>query len=136
MTDAPPPTRRENLLWGLALILLSLFLGYMIYSRPEKLNVPAWVAYSAAAAFLLAGAQLVATAIGSRMAKGWLSVACVVAMWLPALWIAFGPGARTCVATFSFLETGAICRTVFGFSALLVAGIITLFVRHLLKRSP
>jgi hypothetical protein len=112
MADSLPLTRRANLAWGLALVALSLLIDYLIFSQPEKLHAPAWVAYIAASAFLLAGVQLVATAAGAKRVTGWLAVGCVFAMWVPALWIA--------------------CRSVFGFSAVVGAAIICMYVRHLI----
>jgi hypothetical protein len=95
-----------------------------MYFHPEGLKVPAWVAYAAAAAFVLAG--FVIFAVEARRARlyRWLVVALLVAMLTPGAWIAFGAGDRACTVGSGLLDFGAsglTCRAPFGVGAILLA---------------
>jgi hypothetical protein len=108
-----------------------------VYLRPENLRVPAWVAYTAALAFFLAGCQLLAMHRGQRMLQACLPVALVACLVAPPLWIAFGPGPRRCgfaVASSLLRLFGArsdlLCRVGFGIGALLAFAILLLAARQ------
>ena len=96
----------------------------MIHLHPEGLKAPAWVAYAAAAAFVLAGVSLIAGARGAGSLQRWLGVFICLALFSISAWIAFGPGPRACTMSIGFLERAAsemVCRGAFGIGALLVA---------------
>lgn len=105
----------------------------LVAIHPEGLNAPAWIAYLAAGAFLLAGGSMLARAY--RHAALAETFACMVlgAMLSVELWVAFGPGARECVSGFGAAVGESVCRTVFGAGSVLVAGILVLAVRRWLK---
>jgi cytosine/uracil/thiamine/allantoin permease len=108
----------------------------MIHLHPEGLRVPAWVAYVAAAAFVLAGLCLFAGALEIDWLQQWLGIAVTLSMLVVSLWIAFGPGERECSMSIPFVQTvapDALCRGAFGIGALLVALFIGVFVRRALS---
>ncbi len=117
------PTARTG--WFVALIGVAL--GAMVYLRPEGREAPGWVVYAACGAFLFAGLSIVAASAKDSKLQAWLAIACMAAMGLPALWIAFWPGPRACSVSLPFVSTaarGMVCRTAFGFGAVMVAAII------------
>jgi hypothetical protein len=116
---------------GILFVALSLAFCALVYQQPEKLNAPAWVAYSAAAAFFVAGLMLIVGPARPRT-KNWLAVALMVCMVLPGLWIAFGGGERQCKASFLFLqfESEALCRGAFGVGAVVGLGMLALCIAN------
>lgn len=123
--------RGHRLLGGIISIIAGAFTAAMIYWHPEKLHAPAWVAYTACAAFVFAGLTIAAHEFGLRRIHSWLVVACVAALLIPGAWVAFGAGPRECAVSlpfFSTAATGAVCRTAFGFGVVLVAALLVLAV--------
>lgn len=99
----------------------------VIYWHPERLRVPAWVGYAACLTFVLAGLSLVAQSVSRQGAARALGAACMAALVLTAVWVAFGPGERACsasIAWLGWLATEFVCRGVFGFGALLGAAVL------------
>ena len=121
--------------WGIAVVAMALALCALIYLHPEQLHAPAWVAYSAAAAFFVAGLSLLAGPAGATRTQNWLAVVLVVCMVLPGLWVAFGGGERQCKVSFTFLqfESEALCRGAFGVGAILGLGILALYVANAIR---
>lgn len=116
--------RNGNLLTGALASLMGVGVAIAIYLRPDGLRVPAFVAYAAAAAFILVGFVIFAIETKRARLHGWLIVALLAAMFTPAAWVAFGPGERECTVAPGFLEflaTGALCRAAFGLGAVLLA---------------
>jgi hypothetical protein len=121
---------------GWLAVVAGLGTAAVIYARPEGLNAPAWVAYTACAAFVFAGLCIVAAE--SRLAglHAWLSVATIAAMLGPGAWVAFGPGARPCTFSLPFVTgpaSGWVCRCMFGFGAVVLAGLLVWAVRLALR---
>jgi hypothetical protein len=130
-------SRRQRLSIGGLLVALGAGLSLAIYLQPQQLRVPAWVAHSATAAFALAGAALIAGALGAMKLVHWLGALIVAAMLVPALWVAFGPGPRECgISLGPASGTGSewICRTGFGLGALLGLVILALIIHQALRR--
>ncbi len=122
--------RKGNLLAGALAALVGLIAAFAIHARPEGLRVPAWVAYAAALAFVLAG--LVIVAIETRRARlyAWLVVGLLAAMFAPAAWLAFGPGARACTLSIGgFASPELMCRSIFGFGAIMLAFMLAVAIR-------
>lgn len=135
-----PETARQRRRFGWIAIAAGAFVAWMIHRHPEGLRAPAFVAYAAAAAFVLAGVSLAA---GERMrpfVQRWLGVVLVACLLTPAAWIAFGTGPRHCsvgVANGILQVFGAAsetgCRVAFGVAAVLGVAILLLFVRQALR---
>lgn len=120
---------------GVIAILAGVSTAALIYLHPEQLRVPGWVAYSACAAFVLAGLALMAQA--SSPAYRWLVVVLLVAMLAPPLWAAFGTSSQTCAAALFgivFIPSEFACRVVWGASSLLLFAILVLAVRWAMTR--
>jgi len=60
------PTRRQSIVVGIVAIAAGAGSALAIYLRPQALRAPAWVAYAAVATFVLAGASLLAGALGAK----------------------------------------------------------------------
>lgn len=109
----------------------------LIYRHPEHLLVPGWVAYSACAAFVLAGLAILAQAhVGQRYYR-WLVVALLGAMLVPPLWAAFGSSAQSCSAAIlglSFVPTDVVCRGVWAVSAMFLFVMLLAAARWALAR--
>ena len=135
MTASSPLTPRQNAGWGLFLIGLSLGMGALIHFRPEPLQVPAWVAYTAISSFFFAGLLMLATSAGKARLEGWLAVGVTLALLLPAAWFAVGAGERRCSSNVPFFSQppAAACRTAFGIGALITALVLIWFVRLALR---
>ena len=130
------PSARQRLTIGLLVAAMGTGVMLLIYFQPQQLRAPSWVAYAAASTFVLAGMALVAGALGARKLVAWLGVLTVAALMTPAVWIAFGPGARGCSFSLGFLSGAAsewACRGAFGLGALLGAAILFLMLRQALR---
>jgi cytosine/uracil/thiamine/allantoin permease len=128
--------RRTQFIGAVVAVAAGLVVGLMIHLHPEGLRVPAWVAYVAAAAFVLAGLCLFAGALEIDWLQQWLGIAVTLSMLVVSLWIAFGPGDRECSMSIPFVQTvapDALCRGAFGIGALLVALFIGVFMRRALS---
>ncbi len=129
--------RRQRLLGALVSTVAGLLTAAMIYLHPEGLHVPAWVAYVACAAFVLAGLTLMAHEFALRRTHAWLVAACAASLLVPAAWIAFGPGVRKCSVSVTFLSSigsDLMCRGVFGLGAVIVAALLVWIVLRALRQ--
>jgi hypothetical protein len=127
------PTRRQAFVIGGFAIALGAISTVMIHLHPEGVRAPAWVAYAAVATFPLAGAALIAGALGAKRLVPWLGVLITCGLLVPGLWVALGPGGRQCSFSFGFLGGTAselVCRTGFGVGALLCLVFLILLVRR------
>lgn len=109
---------------GLGLVLLTVMVAF-----PARLKVPAPIGYLAAGTLVMAGLLALANVFCSRRVRAWLAVALLTCMLLPAAWIAFGTGPRTCslkVGVSSGLIGGAGCRLAFGVGTVL--GLVLVFI--------
>jgi hypothetical protein len=111
-------------------------MGLLVYLEPQQLKAPAWVAFTACGAFGLAGLCLIAQATGATRTQNWLGVALSLALVLPGLWVAFGPGERECTVSLPFLQfvSTAVCRGAFGIGAALGVVVLVLYARHAIAR--
>jgi hypothetical protein len=112
-----------------------LLVAYLIHAHPDDLRVPAWVAYVAASAFVLAGLCLSAGAAGNVGLQRWLGVAVTVSLFVVSVWVAFGPGERECSFSLPFFQSGAsdaVCRGAFGIGAILVGLFLVLVLRQII----
>ena len=130
------PTRRQAIVLGIVAIAAGAGSAVAIYLRPQALRAPAWVAYAAVATFELAGAALIAGALGAKRLARWLGVLIMFGLLVPGLWIALGPGARDCSFSLGFLSSVAselFCRAGFGLGALLCVAFLVLLVGRAFK---
>jgi len=128
--------RRQQLGGGLVAIAAGVLAAAMIYLRPETLNVPAWVAYVACAAFVFAGLAIIAHEFALHRTHAWLAVACVASLGVPGAWAAFGPGKRECSVSGPFFSSGGsdlVCRGAFGLGAVIVAVLLVWMVWRALR---
>ena len=132
MTDA-----RQLKVAGATAIGAAVLIAVAVTWHPEGLKAPAWVAYGAAMAFVLAGASALARAFQRESLAYGLVCWLLAALFVLELWIAFGPGARQCVVRISGLAgfpADVACRSVFGLGALLVGAMLLFAVRGWLNR--
>jgi len=118
------PSSKTQLIAGCISLAMGLFAGAMIHLHPESLKAPAWVAYAAAGAFILAGISLLAGALRATWLQRWLGVLICLCLFSISAWVAFGPGARECTMSLGFMSRAAseiVCRGAFGSGAVLVA---------------
>lgn len=128
---------QHRLLGGAAIAAVGMACAALVHFHPERLNVPAWVAYTACAAFVLAGAALVAHERGLPRVHAWIGVALVAAMGIPGAWVAFGAGDRRCSGGFAFASTESpqwLCRGAFGLGAVIVAALFLWAVVNALRK--
>jgi hypothetical protein len=126
-------SNRQRLSIGALLIVLGLGVSLAIYLHPQQLRAPAWVAYAAASSFVLGGAALIAGALGAAKLVTWLGVLIVLAMLVPFLWVAFGPGPQECGFSLGFISGAGsdwVCRAGFGIGALLGLAVLALILRQ------
>ncbi|MGY3265593.1 hypothetical protein [Lysobacter sp. HA35] len=124
-------------LFGVAIIAVGVFTAGMIALYPEGLNAPAWVAYLAATAFVVAGCAQLASAFNRPRLGETLALAIVGLMLLIELWVAAGSGARRCLVSgigASGVGSGSVCRGVFAASAVLLAAMLLIGLRGWWKR--
>jgi hypothetical protein len=122
---------------GIAAVVFGFNVAGLVYSQPEKLHTPAWVAYAAAVAFVLAGCSLVARAFGSSRAGDIFVCALLSVLTAIPAWIAWGGGSRRCIATGlggSIVSSEALCRGSFG-AAVVALGVMLAFAVRNLWRS-
>jgi len=134
MAASAPISRRKQLAAAACSIAAGLLVAGMVHGHPEGLRTPAWIAYVAGAAFVLAGACLASAALAIAWLQGWLVLGVVGCLFAVTAWIAFGPGARECSVSFGFLAgvaPEALCRGAFGGGALLLAVVLALVLRRL-----
>lgn len=113
---ASPVQRRRA---GLGMVVVGALAAWAMRVHPAGLRVPAWVGYSAAASFVLAGAAVWADASDARRTYRWCVVGLLSLMTVVPAWIAFGPGARECRA--APVALGAVgCRVAFGAGTVLL----------------
>ena len=96
---------RTQLIGGVAAVAVGLIVAYMIHGHPEELRAPAWVAYLAGSAFVLAGLSLLAGAFAAIWLQRWLGIAVALSMLGISLWVAFGSAERGCSVSISFFRT-------------------------------
>jgi hypothetical protein len=124
---------------AVAIAAMGLLVGLMIHLHPEGLRVPAWVAYVAASAFVLAGLCLGAGVLGAGWLQRWLGVAVTLSLFVVSLWIAFGPGERECSMSLPFIQSiapDALCRGAFGVGAILVGLFLALVLHRTIATQP
>ena len=120
------------------LIAIGLLTITLVALYPEKLRVPAWVAYAALGTFPLAGTVILLQTCGARRIAGWLALFLVAGLLVPGLWIAFGPGPMTCTVSLlgvSGAGSDWVCRLGFGIGSLIGAVVLAVLVRTVLTRS-
>lgn len=130
----------SRLLAGVACAGAGLATGWLVHAHPEALRVPAWVAYVACAAFVVAG-LLVAAGEGRAMRplRDWLAVLLLVALFVPGAWVAFGPGPRACRVSLPLMASAAgevLCRGAFGLGAILMGVMVAWALRLALRPRP
>jgi hypothetical protein len=128
--------KRQWFVAGVAAIALGIVGAAAMYAHPQELRVPAWVGFSAMAAFIAAGCTLIASAREAKRLEAWLGVLTVLALVIPPIWIAIGPGPMNCTVSLPFLTTAAadwMCRGAFGLGATLGLFILILAVRRALR---
>jgi hypothetical protein len=123
MTPGSPPKPQRNIPKWLGPVIILGAVLMAIHGKPSP-GVPQWVAYTACAAFLLAGVILSAQAFGFAGVVKWVAPLIVVALAGIASWIAFAPGERECASSFSFFGLGgsgvASCKPAFAIAAILI----------------
>jgi hypothetical protein len=128
---------RSQLLMAAATALMGVLVVTLIYLHPEGLRVPAWVAYVAGSAFVLAGLCILAVVIGAVWLQRLLGVAVALSLFVVGSWVAFGPGQRECSISLSFLQgvgPDILCRSAFAIGAILVGLVIVLAIHRFISR--
>jgi hypothetical protein len=128
------PNTRSRAGWFVALV--GVLTAVLVYTHPEGLNAPAWVAYAACSAFVFAGLSIVASSAGHSRVQTWLAIGVMAAMVVPGMWIGFWPGPRVCSVSLPFaseLAQGMSCRVGFGSGAIMVAALVVWAVVRALR---
>jgi len=126
-------SKRQRLVIGLLLIAVGVGTLALIFLQPQQLRVPAWVAYAAVATFPLAGAALIAGALGAARLVPWLGMLLIAGLLVPGLWAAFGPGPQKCsvyVGAIGGEASDWVCRTGFGIGSIIGLAVLALLIRH------
>jgi hypothetical protein len=132
--DQLSPTKKRVL--GAGLVALGVGEAALMYFHPETLRVPAWVGYAACVGFALTGAAVALHASLSRRTYGWLITVLLVTMTSIPVWIAFGEGDRSCTSNLPLLTGATGCRVVFGFSAVVMVGVVLIAIAHTRRLPP
>jgi hypothetical protein len=128
-------SRPNEIAIGAGLLAMAALAAALIFLHPEKLRVPAWVAYGALSSFAFGGAALIARRLGAKRAVSWLGALTVCGLVIPGLWIALGPSAQ-CTASFGGVGGAAnewVCRIGFGAGAALCCVFLVLVLRRALR---
>ncbi len=129
-------SQNRNRVVGVFCCVVGALTALAIYARPERLHAPAWLAYMACAAFVLAGLVILAMESKHKALYRWAVAALLVAMAVPPNWIAFGPGERRCSAAIGFVRfiSGAVaCRIAFAIGGVIVAAMAVWAIRMALR---
>ena len=119
------------------MVSLGVVLHGLMLAFPERLKVPASIGHLASGTFVLAGLLALANVFCSRKVRAWLTVALLTCMLLPAVWISFGAGPRTCSFKLGLLSggltDGGACRVAFGVGSVLGLVLVIVALRHAMK---
>lgn len=132
--------RRDGIVGGVLALALGAMVILAVFFAPRGLHVPAWAVYAAGAAFMLAGATLIARGTGQHLLARWLPSLVIVCLVAPAGWLAFGTGPRHCViSAWGFASrllgrhSDLLCRLAFGVGAVFGLLMLLLAVRDALR---
>jgi hypothetical protein len=134
-SETRSPTPRAHVFWGVLAMAAALGEAALLSRHLDELQGPAWAAYSTVAIVFLGGVWLLALAAGRRMVQSLIQVAIMVAMTLPAAWVAWGGGVRHCKASgpLSILAGEQGCRVAFGIGAVVCLFILLLAVVDMVR---
>jgi hypothetical protein len=128
---------RHQVTAGATLVGLGTLLLAAMMAFPERLNVPAPIGYLTAGTFVLAGLLALGNVFCSRGVRAWLAVVLLSCMVLPSIWIAIGPGQRSCSVDFGILfgfAGGGVCRAAFGVASVFGVIMVLVALRYALSR--
>jgi hypothetical protein len=120
------------------MVVLGLALLGLMMAFPERLKVPASIGYLVAGTFVLAGLLALANVFCGRAVRAWLAVALLTCMVVPSVWIALGPGPRSCsfeIGALVGLTGGGACRVAFGVGSVVGLVLVFMALRDALKRT-
>jgi hypothetical protein len=129
MTFAQIGSPRRRAMPGSALVCVGTVLILLMLAFPERLRVPAFVGYIVAATFVFAGFLALANVFCGPKLRSWLAVALLSLMVVPSIWIAVGPGLRSCSLQIGPTRGAAgedVCRGAFGIGS--VFGLLMLLI--------
>lgn len=122
----------KNQLFGVFSCAAGVITAVAVYVQPAGPGAPAWVAYSACLAFVIAGLVILAKESASGGLYRWAAALLLVAVAIPPNWVAFGPGTRICsgsVGLFDFSGPGISCRLAFGIGGACMAAVAVWAIR-------
>lgn len=121
---------------GVALVGMGVALLLAMIALPERLNVPPPIGHVVAGTIVLAGLLALANVFCGRAVQAWLAVAVLIGLLVPGVWIAFGPGQRSCSMGLGFLlgsAHGTSCRTAFGIASVVGLVLVLVALRYALR---
>ncbi len=127
---------RTRSIAGAVLIVAGVATASLVFLHPEGLRAPAWVAFAAALACVCAGILAILGQSGSPRLQAWMAVALLVLMFAPAVWIAFGAGARKCSFSLPYLSGlahGWSCRLAFGLASVMGLAMVAWAIRRAIR---
>jgi hypothetical protein len=135
VTTAHIDSPRRRARPGVALVCIGTVLILLMIAFPGRLRVPAYVGYIAAATFVFAGFLALANVFCGPKLRAWLAVALLSLMVFPSIWIAIGPGPRSC--SLQIGPTGGaagedLCRGAFGIGSVFGVLMLVLALRYAL----
>jgi hypothetical protein len=127
------PASSDTTVPGLLAMATGIGVAFMVNIGSQPGDAPAWVGDVCAAAFFCAGLALVAQARGWTLLNRLAGLCAVFALLVPGFWVVVGGDPSRCSVGLALgslsLEgaDGLLCRSVFGFGALLTVAIALVF---------
>lgn len=124
---------------GAMALAAGVVVAVVVTAYPENLRAPAWVAYLASALAAAGGAISLARGFARPALADAFACLFLAGALAMELWIAIGPGPRHCLGRIGASGPGAAaselaCRSAFGLGAVLVAAMLVMAIRGLLRR--
>jgi hypothetical protein len=132
--DHADSTRRRAIPGGV-LVCLGMVLLLLMIVFPERLRVPAFVGYIVAATVVFAGFLALANVYCGPKLRSWLAVVLLSLLVAPSIWIAVGPGQRSCslqIGPASRAAGESLCRSAFGIGSIFGLLMLVVALRHAL----
>ncbi|WP_299486290.1 hypothetical protein [Acaryochloris sp. IP29b_bin.137] len=123
----------QSLTFGIVFLLFGILFAFLIYLRPDLLQVPAWIAYASAGVFAASGLLVFTVNLNRLDLQKLLILLLALLLCLISGWIAFGPGLRECsvhgVGGWT-QQSGLACRIPFGLGMLIPVTLAWAVIRY------
>ena len=130
---APKASFGGAILGGM-IALVGVAVALEVYSHPEGLKAPLWVALVACSTLPLSGLALWLKATRFNRVYHWTVVAIVLCMGSIAAWLTFGRDAGACTSNIPLIGSPFACRVAFGASTVFALLILALAIKDAIRR--